>query len=111
MDYLFFIVELFYKTLILYLAVMNLARFKGTYTLDQKFLFYPIVFVGLCFNVTFRYTLGWILKFPEFKKDDLLFTSVLETYMDEDSWKGTVCRYLCKILDKFDPSGLHCRKR
>ena len=111
MDYLFFAVELFYKTLILYLAVMNLARFKGTYTLDQKFLFYPIVFIGFCFNICFRYTVGFILKIPTLKKDDLLFTSVLETYMDEDSWKGIVCRYLCKTLDKFDPSGLHCRKR
>jgi len=111
MDYLIFAVELFYKTLILYLAIMNLARFKGTYTLDEKIMFYPIVVIGLCFNVFFRYTIGWILKIPQFKKDDFLFTSVLETFMNEISWKGTVCRYLCKILDKFDPSGLHCKKR
>jgi len=109
MDYLFFAVELFFKTLILYLAVMNLKRFKGTYTLDQKCMFYPIVFIGYCFNVFFRYTVGFLLKIPTLEKDDLMFTSVLDTYVNEDSVKGTICKYLCKILDKFDPSGDHCK--
>jgi len=108
MTYLIFAIELFYKTLILYLAVMNLARFKGTYTLDEKIMFWPIVIIGLFFDVLFRYTLGLILKLPKWNKDDLLFTGVLQTYVKEDSWKGKVSRYMCKILNKFDPSGKHC---
>ena len=109
MDYLFFAVELFYKTLILYLAIMHIDRYKDTLTLDEKIMFSPIVVIGLFCNVFFRYTVGFILKFPEFKKDDLMFTSVLQTYKDEDSWKGKVSRYLCRILSKFDarPGG-HC---
>ena len=108
MGYLIYSVGLFYITLTLYLAIMHVAKYKDSLTLDQKIMFAPILVVGLLCDVLFRYTVGIILKFPTLNKDDLLFTSVLQTYVNEDSWKGSVARFMCKTLDKFDPKGKHC---
>ena len=101
-------IGLFYVTLVLYLAIMHIARYKDSLTLDQKIMFVPIVIIGILCDVLFRYTLGIILERPHFSKDDLLFTSVLQKHMDSNSWKGTVSRFMCRTLDKFDPKGKHC---
>jgi len=100
--------SLFYITLILYLAIMHIARYKDSITLDQKIMLLPIVIVGVLCDVLFRYTLGLILELPHFSKDDLLFTSVLQRHVNEGTWKGKVARFMCKTLDKFDPKGKHC---
>ena len=108
MTYLIYAVSLFYITLTLYLAIMHVAKYKDSITLDQKIMFAPILVVGLLCDVLFRYTVGIILERPHFDKDDLLFTSVLQKYVNVDSWKGSVARFMCKTLDKFDPKGSHC---
>jgi len=101
-------VGLFYATLTLFLAIMHMVRFKELLTLDQKIMFTPIIIVGVLCDVLFRYTLGLILERPHLDKDDMLFTSVLQRHVDADDWKGTVARFMCKTLDRFDPSGKHC---
>ncbi len=102
-------IAIFYSTLIFYLALMNVSKYKDTLNTVQTVVFAPILIVGLILDVLFRYTLGTLLKLPNFTKDDLLFTSVLQTYIDEDSWKGKVSKFICKnFLDQFDPSGEHC---
>ena len=108
LSYLIYSVSLFYITLILYLAIMHIARFKDTITKEQKILFFPIVLVGIVADVLFRYTVGIILKLPNFTNDDLLFTSVLQDLMDDNTWKGSVARFMCRTLDMFDPKGKHC---
>jgi len=99
---------LFYITLTLYLAIMHVAKYKDSLTLDQKIMFAPILVVGILCDVLFRYTLGLILELPHFNKDDLLFTSVLQRHVNADTWKGSIARFMCKTLDKFDPKGKHC---
>lgn len=109
LEYIEYAVELFYITLILYLAIMNVSRHKDNLNTVQKIIFYPIGIVGVFCDVLFRYTVGILLKLPKANKDDMLFTSVLQTYINEDSWKGKVCRFIChNFLDMFDPSGRHC---
>jgi len=107
--YILYSISLFYITLIFYLALMNVSRHKDNLNRVQKVVFFPILLVGLLLDILFRYTVGIILKVPSLKKKDLLFTSVLQHYINELSWKGKVCRFLChNFLDMFDPSGRHC---
>jgi len=108
MLYIIYAISLFYITLILYLAIMHIAKYKNSITLNQKIMFLPIVIVGVLCDILFRYTLGLILELPHFNKDDLLFTSVLQRHMDSNTWKGSISRFMCKTLDKFDPKGKHC---
>lgn len=107
MDYLIYSVSLFYITLTLYLAVMNLSRHKDTLTQDQKIFFFPIVLIGILADVLFRWTVG-VFMLADIKPC-WLFTDVLKRHVDKPTRRGKVARFLCRtFLDKFDPSGSHC---
>jgi len=108
-NYIIYAVGLFYITLTLYLAIMNISRHKDKLNIVQKVVFAPMLIVGLLCDVLFRYTVGILIDLPDFTKDDLLFTSVLQRHVNTDTWRGKVCRFLChNFLDWFDPSGRHC---
>ena len=107
MDYLVYSVSLFYVTLTLYLAVMNLSRHKDTLDNQQKIIFFPIVLVGILCDVLFRWTVGVVILADV--TPCWLFTDVLKRHVKEDTWRGKIARFMCsKLLNKFDPSGEHC---
>lgn len=106
--YLLYSIGLFYITLTLYLAVMNLSRHKDTLDSQQKVIFFPIVLIGILCDVLFRWTVGIVLL-ADIDLKCHLFTCVLQKHVKSDSWRGKVARFICgKLLDKFDPSGRHC---
>lgn len=108
MDYLIYSVGLFYITLTLYLAVMNISRHKDLLDNTQKIVFFPIVLIGVIADVLFRWTVG-VVPFADISPKCHLFTCVLQKHVKKDTWRGKVARFLCsKFLDKFDPSGSHC---
>jgi len=107
MDYLIYSISLFYITLTFYLAVMNISRHKDTLDQTQKFIFFPIVLVGVLLDVLFRWTVGVFIRMDT--TPCWLFTDVLVRHVKEYTWRGSVARFLCsKLLNKFDPSGSHC---
>ena len=106
-EYIIYAVAVFYATLIFYLAIMNIARSKGSLDKFQKIVFAPIVLIGLVLDVLFRWTVGAIVLLDI--SPNALFTSVLQRHVRKDTWRGKVARFICsKLLDEFDPSGRHC---
>lgn len=94
----------------LYLAVMHLdtARRRGTLTTASKVVGYPILFIGLAFDVMFNAVWGSLL-FLEPPRE-WLFTDRVSRWNDDEKWRGAVARWICdELLDPFDPRGQHCR--
>lgn len=92
----------------LYLAVMNLKRVKDTggLTTVTKVLGYPLLFLGLFFDLIVNvFVVSFILlEFPK----EFTVTSRLKRHNTEGKgWRKTVAKWFEPILDPFDPSGNH----
>ena len=95
-------------TWVLYLALMNLDRNRSRLTTPAKVFAYPMLAVGYVVDVLFNWVFGTVmmLELPR----EFLFTARCERHMHDDTWAGTVARWMCKnFLDPFDPDGKHCR--
>lgn len=94
---------------VLYLAVMHLdtARRRKALTPAAKVVGYPILFVGLAFDVLFNLWWGSIM-FVELPRE-WLFTDRVSRWNDDNGWRGTIAKWICsELLDPFDPRGRHC---
>jgi len=99
---------LFYATWLFYLAVMNLKRAKDAGTLSTTALVmgYPLLLIGLALDCLLNLTVMTVLLL-ELPKE-LLVTARLKRHAPEQTWRGSVARWLAKhLLDTFDPSGKH----
>lgn len=98
----------------MYLAVMALKRVKDEtpekITTAVKIFGYPLLFVGLIFDVVFNVVLGTILFLELPELDRLLFTSRLDKHATQGSgYKKKLAQWFChEFLNSFDPSGCHC---
>lgn len=94
----------------MYLSVMNLMRIKDTMSFETKLFAYPLAAIGLICDFLYNVIVGTML-FLELPKEWLL-TKRLQRYLNSDSWRGNISRWLCThLLDPFDPKGNHCGKR
>lgn len=99
-----------YALWLFYLAVMNLKRAKDTGTIHKAALYlgYPILFIGLALDMFVNLTVATILllEMPE----ELTVTSRLTRHKKAGGWRGDGALWFCEhLLDKFDPSGDHCK--
>ena len=100
-------VIVFYITWIFYLAIMSLKREKQVLTKTVTYLAYPILFIGLLMDMIFNIFVGTIifLEVPE----QFLFTERCDSHLGENTWRGSLARWMCRnLLDPFD-NGKHCR--
>lgn len=100
---------LLYVTWLFYLAVMNLKRAKdaGTISRIALFLGYPVLFVGLLFDLTVNVVVCTVL-FLDLPKEALM-TARLKRYNETDTgWRKQLALWFASnLLDVFDPSGKH----
>lgn len=95
-------------TWVLYLAIMNLAQNRHQLTSFSKAIAYPILAVGIVFDIAFNMIVGTI-AFVE-PPMQLLFTDRCKKHIDKQNWRGDVARWFCRnLLDPFDESESHCR--
>jgi hypothetical protein len=100
-----------YVLWVLYLAVMSLARARDAGTLSNaaKILGYPLLAVGVAFNVA----VNWILLtvvFLEFPRESMFTNRVTRHCLHGEGWRKRLACWICHdLLDAFDPSGKHCR--
>lgn len=96
----------------LYIAVMGCyrAHLNGRLTGITKILAYPLVVVGILFDVFFQYTLFNLIFMDLPKFGEHLVTSRLKRYIaGKDGWRKERAKYICNnLLDMFDPTGEHC---
>ncbi len=108
--YAFFIT---YATWVFYLMYTALLRSKreGTISKASLVLGYPLIAVGVVFDVVLNITVGTVLflELPSYKR--LFLTARMSRLIREDSdWRGKIAEWICSnLLDNFDPSGKHCR--
>lgn len=94
---------------LLYLAIMSLYRAykNGTLSLVSKVLGYPILAIGLVFDVLANITI-FSLVFLELPKEWLV-TDRLKKHIKTASWRGKLAGFICHhLLSPFDPTGDHC---
>lgn len=100
-----------YVLWVLYLAVMSLARARdaGTLSRSAKILGYPLLAVGVVFNVA----VNWILLsivFLEVPRESMFTHRVTRHCLHGTGWRHRLACWICHdLLDAFDPSGKHCR--
>lgn len=94
-------------TWLYYLAVMNMSRNKDKITLPAKFFAYPILYIGLVWDVIMNATIGTIC-FLELPKE-WLFTPRCSRHIKDTGWRGKMAKFWCStFLNPFDPSDKHC---
>lgn len=95
-------------TWVLYVAIMSLKtrRDAGTLPWPAKLIGYPVLFVGLAFDVAFNWLVGSAIFFE--LPHELLFTARCQRHYPTDTWRGATARWLCtNLLDPFDKG--HCQ--
>lgn len=100
---------LLYVTWLFYLAVMNLKRAKDAGTISRAALFlgYPVLFIGLLFDLAVNVTVCSVL-FLDLPRETLM-TARLKRYNETDTgWRKQLALWFAyNLLDVFDPSGKH----
>lgn len=94
---------------VFYLACMSLYRGhkQGTLTLASKILGYPIMAVGLVFDVSMNVFVFSIVFFE--RPREWLVTDRLKRHINQHTMRAKLARFLCEqLLSPFDPSGNHC---
>jgi len=97
-------------TWVFYLAVMNIARFRSDLYPIAKAHAYVLVVMALVLDFLLNVVVGTVvfLKPPQ----DLLLTHRLSRYISNPSerlWRRKLAGWFCsRLLDQFDPMGLHC---
>lgn len=102
-----------YKTWNYYLAIMHLKHIQEDLELEgkdfgswQKAMAYPSLFIGLGWDILLNFIVGSIV-FIELPRE-LLFTSRVSRWNDNDGWRGKLARWFCRVwLDPFEEGG-HC---
>ena len=91
-----------------YLAIMNLKRNKDKVTSPFiRTLGFWFYYVGYALDIGMNIFIGTLLFLDPPRA--WLFTDRLERYIPEQTWRGSMARWICaNILDPFDPSGEHC---
>lgn len=103
-----YVLLLTYVTWVLYLAIMNLAQNQHELTPFSRAIAYPVLAVGIVFDVAFNLIVGTVV-FVE-PPMQFLFTDRCKKHIDKLTWRGDVARWFCRnLLDPFDASGSHCR--
>lgn len=103
-----YVLLLTYVTWVLYLAIMNLAQNRHELTSFSRAIAYPVLAVGIVFDVAFNLIVGTVV-FVELPMQ-FLFTDRCKKHIDKLTWRGDMARWLCRnLLDPFDASGSHCR--
>lgn len=100
-----------------YLSVMHLKKIHDNlrtngddFTLEQKILAYPQLFVGLLWDVFLNAFVGSIvfLEPPRYDKKEWLFTGRVSRWNDRGGKRGDIARWFCHhYLDPFEEGG-HC---
>ena len=86
---------------------MNLKANKNELTKTVKVIGYPLLFIGLIFDIAFNLIVGSIV-FIEPPKE-WLFTNRCIRHIKRSNFRGKVARWFCRnFLNPFDPSGTHC---
>jgi len=99
-----------FLTWVMYLAVMNIARFRHDLYPIAKAHAYVLAAVALVFDFLLNVVVGTVvfLKPPK----DLLLTGRLSRYILDPSealWRRKLAGWICsRLLDQFDPYGHHC---
>ena len=100
-----------YLLWVMYLAVMSLARARdaGTLSSASKLLGYPLLFVGVAFNVLINWTVLTIL-FLEVPRESMFTNRVSRHCLYGKGWRKRLACFICHdLLDAFDPSWKHCK--
>ncbi len=100
-----------YVLWLFYLAVMNLKRARDAGTLSKVAyaLGLPLFAIGITLDALVNLVVCTVLllELPR----ELLVTSRLNRHIKGTSWRSKVAAFICThLLDKFDPSGCHCKK-
>jgi len=92
---------------IMYLAVMNLRRYKDDLRPIEKVFGYPSLFLGYLLDLILTVTWGTLL-FLDLPQEKTL-TKRLKRYDALGSgWRYRLTRYIAdNLLDRYDPSGRH----
>lgn len=99
-----------YATWVLYCAIMALwkAKREGTLTLPMKVLGYPLLGVGLLFDVASMLIFSVLLwHWPR----EFLLTQKLQRIQREEptGWRNRAAKWVCSnLLNAVDPTGHHC---
>jgi len=73
---------------------------------QQKVLGYAVLGIGAAVNISFNYTVAWVVFWE--KPKSLFFTDRLQNHMHEPGYRGRLSRSICKyFLDPFEIGG-HC---
>ena len=101
-----------YAFWVAYIAVMGVYRayLAGRLTGTLLWLSYPIVLIGIVFDVSCQYTIATIVFVDWPNKDEYLVTTRLKRYMaTPGTWRHARAAWICDtLLDIFDPTGNHC---
>ena len=101
------VLAIMYITWTYYLAVMKLKLKRDELSIPAKIFGYPILWVGLLWDVLFNVVVG-SLTFLEPPKE-LLFTARCNRHLQKLGWRQTVAMWWCShFLDPFDEGG-HCK--
>ena len=93
----------------LYVLIMGLYRAKLAGRLNQymRWMAAPYLVIGLCVDFVANVTIFTIV-FAELPREWLV-TQRLTRHMQGSGWRYRVARAICtKLLDVFDPTGMHC---
>ena len=94
---------------VLYLAVMNLARYRDRMHPVAKAHAYALLGFALAVDLVLTVVVGTLL-FLDWPRE-LTLTARLKRYHAEaaGTWRDSVARWICQhLLDQFDPDGDHC---
>jgi hypothetical protein len=100
-----------YLLWVMYLAVMSLARARdaGTLSTTAKLLGYPLLAVGIVFNVLVNWIILSVL-FVEPPRETMFTTRVARHCKYGQGWRKRLACWICHdLLDAFDPAGRHCK--
>lgn len=103
-------VALIYALWVYYLAVMCLKRvndvlpLSGATRVAALTVLWPGYALDFLTNMTVMTVL--LLELPH----EALVTARLKRHASNETWRGFVCSWIClTLLDRFDPSGCHCK--
>ena len=93
-----------------YLAVMHLkeARDRGELVGFVRYPSYLVLAVGLAWDFFVNVTVCTLMFF-ELPREKTV-TSRLKRHINSEGWRSTVAAWIClNLLNRFDPSGNHCK--
>lgn len=97
----------------LYLAVMPLmrARNNNALTVPAKILGYPILAVGYLIDFLVNMSVATVL-FLELPKEWVVTARLIRYINGSEGFRYKIATWICSnLLDPFDPTGCHCKRK